>query len=92
MPDHPIIDTVSPFPERDGETDRATRIRRRSYGMREAASTDAEQFIDDEHAAPKTVGTSEPAPDTSKSTVANRDVDGPRKASTTPRPTSKLLA
>jgi hypothetical protein len=41
--------------------------------------------------APKTAGAPKPAPDTSKSRVANRDVEGPRKASTTPRPTRKPI-
>jgi hypothetical protein len=41
--------------------------------------------------APKTSGASTPAPDTSKSPVANRDLDGPRKAGTTPRPTDKPI-
>jgi hypothetical protein len=41
--------------------------------------------------APKTSGAPKPAPDTSKSKVANRDIEGPRKASTTPRPTGKPL-
>jgi Protein of unknown function (DUF2934) len=42
--------------------------------------------------APKTAGAPGPAPDTSRSLVANRGLEGPRKASTTPRPTRKPLA
>jgi hypothetical protein len=41
----------------------------------------------DEPTAPKTSGASTPTPDTSKSRVANRDLDGPRKHGATPRPT-----
>jgi hypothetical protein len=40
---------------------------------------------------PSTSGAAKPAPDTSKSKVANRDVAGPRKAGTTPRPTRKPM-
>lgn len=46
---------------------------------------------DEEPEAPKTSGAAEPALDTSKSPVANRDLEGPRKASTTPRPTGKPM-
>jgi hypothetical protein len=52
--------------------------------------------IDDERdasgnaVAPKTSGAAKPAPDTSKSAVANRDT-GPRKAGATPRPTDKPI-
>lgn len=42
--------------------------------------------------APRTAGAPKPGPDTSKSPVANRDLEGPRKAGTTPRPTSKPIA
>ena len=42
--------------------------------------------------APRTAGASTPGPDTSRSPVANRDRGGPRKASTTPRPTDKPIA
>ena len=38
---------------------------------------------------PKMSGAPKPAPDTSRGPVANRDPEGPRKASTTPRPTDK---
>ena len=41
---------------------------------------------------PKTSGAPKPAPDTSKSPLANRDIEGPRKASTTPRPTDKPVS
>jgi hypothetical protein len=41
--------------------------------------------------APRTGGVPKPEPDTSRSRVANRDVEGPRKAGTTPRPTDKPL-
>lgn len=41
---------------------------------------------------PITSGASKPAPDTSRTPMANRDVEGPRKASTTPRPTDEPLA
>ncbi len=40
---------------------------------------------------PKTAGANVPGPDTSRSRVANRDPKGPRKASTTPRPTDKPI-
>jgi hypothetical protein len=40
---------------------------------------------------PKSSGAAKPGPDTSKSRVANRDTEGPRKASTTPRPTDKPI-
>jgi hypothetical protein len=33
----PILDALNPFPERDGETDREARIRRRAYEIWEAA-------------------------------------------------------
>lgn len=42
--------------------------------------------------APRTAGAPAPGPDTSRSGVANRDPKGPRKASTTPRPTDKPIA
>jgi hypothetical protein len=45
----------------------------------------------DASAAPKTAGAPVPATDTSKSRVANRDLEGPRKAGTTPRPTTKPM-
>jgi hypothetical protein len=45
--------------------------------------------VRDAPTAPETSGASTLAPDTSKSPVANRDLDGPRKAGTTPRPTDK---
>jgi hypothetical protein len=41
---------------------------------------------------PKTSGAARPAPDTSKSRVANRDTEGPRKAGATPRPTRKPIS
>lgn len=41
--------------------------------------------------APKTAGAAMPGPDTSKSPIANRDLDGRRQAGTTPRPTEKPL-
>lgn len=41
-------------------------------------------------AAPKTSGAA-PEEDTSKSNVANRDTEGPRKAGFTPRPTDKPI-
>ena len=41
---------------------------------------------------PKTSGAPKPAPDTSRSPAANRDLEGPRKASTTPRPTDKPIS
>jgi hypothetical protein len=40
---------------------------------------------------PSTAGAPKPAADTSKSRLANRDVEGPGKASTTPRPTEKPI-
>jgi len=52
--------------------------------------------IDDERDAcgnlvvPKTSGAPKPAPDTSKSSSANRDI-GERKAGPTPRPTDKPI-
>ncbi len=52
---------------------------------------DAALDVRDAPTAPKTSGASTPAPDTSKSPVANRDLDGPRKAGTTPRPTNKPI-
>lgn len=123
----PIINSINPFPKRDGETDRETRIRERAYEIwesagrpegreqehwyaaeiqisdrgSESAATGAGSIPDgqvasmsdgDEPEAPKTSGAAKPARDTSKSLVANRDLDGPRKASTTPRPTGKPLA
>lgn len=42
-------------------------------------------------AALKTSGASSEARDTSKSDVANRDIEGPRKAGLTPRPTDKPI-
>jgi hypothetical protein len=42
-----------------------------------------------EATTPKTSTVAEPEPDTSRSSAANRDVDGPRKAGTTPRPPDK---
>jgi len=42
--------------------------------------------------SPMTSGGPKPGPDTSRSRVANRDIEGPRKASTTPRATRKPLA
>jgi hypothetical protein len=47
--------------------------------------------VRDAPTAPKTSGASTPTPDTSKSPVANRDLDGLRKAGTTPRPTDKPI-
>jgi hypothetical protein len=40
---------------------------------------------------PKTAGAPKPKPDTSKSPVANRDMEGQRKAGSTPRPTDKPI-
>lgn len=45
-----------------------------------------------ETTTPKTSGVAEPGSDTSKSPVANRDIEGPRKAGTTPRPTDRPVA
>lgn len=45
----------------------------------------------DEPAPPKTAGAPQPAPDTSKSPLANRDLEGHRKAGATPRPTGKPI-
>ena len=53
----------------------------------DSASTDGDEAV----AAPKTAGAPKPAADTSRSPVANRDVAGPRKAGTTPRPTAKPI-
>jgi hypothetical protein len=41
---------------------------------------------------PKLAGAAKPASGTFKSRIANRDAEGPRKASTTPRPTGKPVA
>lgn len=41
--------------------------------------------------APKTSGAPENGPDTSRSTAANRNPEGPRQAGTTPRPTDKPI-
>jgi hypothetical protein len=43
-------------------------------------------------ASPKMSGAAKPARDRSKSPVANRDTEGPRKAGATPRPTDEPLA
>ncbi|MER2536389.1 MAG: DUF2934 domain-containing protein [Rhizobiaceae bacterium] len=43
-------------------------------------------------ASPKMSGAAKPARDRSKSPVANRDTEGPRKAGATARPTDKPLA
>lgn len=40
---------------------------------------------------PKLAGAAKPAPDTIKSRIANRDLEGPRKAGPTPRPTDKPI-
>jgi hypothetical protein len=37
MTKEPILDSLNPFPERDGETDREAQIRRRAYEIWEAA-------------------------------------------------------
>ncbi len=37
MPDNPIIDALNPFPDRDGQSDRDARIRKRAYELWEAA-------------------------------------------------------
>jgi hypothetical protein len=130
MADDPIIESLNPFPERNGETDREARVRKRAHEIWEAAgrpegreqehwftaesevaelenasfgttvgpgitipdirSADAGELTD-EPDPPKTAGAPEPPPDTSKSRVANRDREGPRKAGTSPRPTGKPL-
>lgn len=51
--------------------------------------TEVRQKEETSPAVPRTAGAPEAGPDTSRSRVANRDTEGPRKAGTTPRPTDK---
>jgi hypothetical protein len=64
-------------------------------GIRSAddgGATDAVRAEPDEAGvAPRTAGAPNPAPDTSRSPVANRDVAGPRKAGVSPRPRVKPI-
>lgn len=78
-------------PNRAGAEARTPPLRQsQTEGMKDA-ERGSDRAGGRERTVPHTSGEPQPAPDTSKSPLANRNVEGPRQAGATPRPTDKPL-